>query len=163
MEIASFEAIYERYSADVYRFAVHLSGDRTLAEDITSETFVRVWMAPGKIRTNTVKAYLLTIARHLCLDERHRVRRNVNLDADAFVAPEPSPLAIAEQHGEAERMRLALAMLSEADRAAILLRANDGLAYEDIGAALGISVSAAKVRVHRARRRLARTLIHTEE
>ena len=88
MEIASFEAIYERYSADVYRFAVHLSGDRTLAEDITSETFVRVWTARRDSGRATVNSYLLTIARHLYLGELRITRRNVDLETpDAFVAP----------------------------------------------------------------------------
>lgn len=162
MEIESFEAIYERYNADVYRFAVHLSGNPTLAEDITSETFVRVWTAPGKIRTTTVKAYLLTIARHLYLDEARAMHRHVDLDAEAIAAPGPSPHALTEQHTEAERMRRALAKLTESDRAALLMRANDELGYEEIAAALAISVSAAKVRVHRARVRLARMLTQRE-
>ena len=40
--MTDFEQLYERHARDVYRFALYLSGDRAVAEDITSETFVRV-------------------------------------------------------------------------------------------------------------------------
>lgn len=52
----------------------------------------------------------------------------------------------------------ALARLPEVDRAAVLMRADEGLAYEEIAAALGISVASAKVKVHRARLKLAEVL-----
>ena len=60
---------------DVYRFALYLSGDPSLADDITSETFIRVWSSPEPVRLATVKAYLLTIARNLYLMERRRSLR----------------------------------------------------------------------------------------
>ena len=57
--------LYERYAKDVYRFALYLSGEPADAEDITADTFVRLWTTPGEVRSATVKAYLFTIARHL--------------------------------------------------------------------------------------------------
>ena len=63
-----FHELYESYSRDVYRFALYLSGDPALADDVTSETFIRVWSSPEPIRLATVKAYLLTIARNLLPD-----------------------------------------------------------------------------------------------
>jgi RNA polymerase sigma-70 factor (ECF subfamily) len=51
----------------VFRFALYLSGNRSDAEDITSETFVRAWTSSARIRTNTVKGYLFTIARNFYL------------------------------------------------------------------------------------------------
>ncbi len=46
--------LYKKYAPDVFRFALYLSGDRSQAEDITSETFVRVWTSAGKIELATV-------------------------------------------------------------------------------------------------------------
>lgn len=63
-----FSALYRRYAADIYRFALYLSGNKALADDITAETFTRVWMARDRIRVDTVKAYLLMIARNLYRD-----------------------------------------------------------------------------------------------
>ena len=60
-----FHSLYQSYAPQVHRFVLFLCGDATLADDITSETFVRAWTARGKIREATVKAYLFTIARNL--------------------------------------------------------------------------------------------------
>ena len=65
MKSTDFGAVYERYADDVLRFALYLTGDRAEAEEIASETFVRAWLASGEIRVETVKAYLLSIARNL--------------------------------------------------------------------------------------------------
>ncbi len=144
--------IYQRHAADVFRYALFLSGNRAEAEDITSEAFVRLWTAPGEIRVATVKAYLFTIARHLYLDDRRAQARLTALDADV-----PSGARTAEDRAaarsEVARVRRAIRQLSDQERAALLMRAN-GLPYEDIAQALRASVGAVKVRVHRARKRL---------
>src|SRR5215475_8725374 len=76
--MTDFSAMYSRYAADVFRFALFLSGDRGEAEDITSETFVRAWTAPGPIEASTVKGYLFTIARHLYLKTLRRRSRHAD-------------------------------------------------------------------------------------
>jgi RNA polymerase sigma factor (sigma-70 family) len=74
--LADAHEIYERYARDVHRFVLYLSGDPALADDITADTFVRLWTAPGEIRTATVKAYLFTIARNLYLTSQRREPRD---------------------------------------------------------------------------------------
>ncbi len=51
-----FSDIYERYARDVYRFALYLSGNRALAEDLTSETFVHALCGRSDVRVGTIKA-----------------------------------------------------------------------------------------------------------
>ena len=63
-----FRELYERYYRDVYRFALFLTGDAARAEDLAADTFVRAWTARDRIRHETVRAYLLTIARNLYRD-----------------------------------------------------------------------------------------------
>ena len=152
--MTQFHALYESYSRDVYRFALYLSGDPALADDVTSETFIRVWSSPEPVRLTTVKAYLLTIARNLCLMERRRSLRRQSLD-DSVPDSGPSVLRQVEMKDELDRVLRALQELPEADRAALLMRADDGLPYEEIAVALGLPVATAKVKVHRARLRLA--------
>lgn len=148
-----FSSIYERHARDVHRFALYLSGDRATADDITAETFVRLWTAPGEIRTATVKAYLLTIARNLYLTDLRRVRRLTELtDSTPTAAPGPERLAIVKD--EARRVLHALSRLPETDRAALLLHVQNELPYRDIASMLGLTVAAVKVKVHRARVRL---------
>src|SRR4051795_12510572 len=86
--MTGFHELYESYSRDVYRFALYLSGDPALADDITSETFIRVWSSPEPIRLATVKAYLLTIARNLWLMERRRRLRRPRLDELSETIPD---------------------------------------------------------------------------
>lgn len=80
--MTDFDALYRQYSPNVYRFALSLSGNRAVAEDITSETFVRVWTARERLDLTTVIGYLLTIARRLYLQDVSRERRGESLMAD---------------------------------------------------------------------------------
>jgi RNA polymerase sigma-70 factor (ECF subfamily) len=100
----------------------------------------------------TVKAYLFTIARHLHVDRRKAQARFTELDP-ALASTERSVEARLSSRSEVDAVRQAIRGLSDADREALLMRTG-GLPYEEIAQALGISVTAAKVRVHRARKRL---------
>jgi RNA polymerase sigma-70 factor, ECF subfamily len=153
--MAEFQEIYQRYAQDVYRFALYLSGDQSLAEDITSETFARLWASDEKIiRMLTIKAYLFSIARHLFIDNRRSVVRQVEIDPEL---PEPgaSPEMLAIQKSELQEVLRLLQQIPEEDRAALLMRAQQGTSYEDIARVLGVSLAAVKVKIHRARVKLA--------
>ena len=153
--LVDFHSLFERHSRDVYRFALYLSGDPSLAEEIAQETFVRAWVMPGEVCGGTVKAYLLTIARNLYRAERKRAARQVALDG-TLPDPKPGPEAVAWGRLELDAVLEALQALPEADRAALLMHAQDGLPYAAIASALGLSIAAVKVRVHRARIKLRR-------
>ena len=152
--MTDLSTLYKKYAPDVFRFALYLSGDRSQAEDITSETFVRVWTSPEAIEVGTVKGYLFTIARNLFLHGLRRRSRHVQLDQE-LPDPQASPHVQAEQKEEFRALLAGLQELSEIDRAALLMRALDGMAYEEISRALGISLASAKVKIHRARLALA--------
>jgi RNA polymerase sigma factor (sigma-70 family) len=150
--LVEFTTIYRKYGPDVFRFAMYLCANQAEAEDIASETFVRLWTSPTPIVAATVKAYLFTIARNLHARRHQRDAGQVPLD-DQLGDPGADATRRAEYRETRLALRQALAALSDIDRAAVLMRA-DGVSYEDIGAALGLSVAAARVKVHRARRAL---------
>jgi len=154
--MTDFTTLYKKYAPDVFRFALYLSGDRGQAEDITSETFVRAWTSRERIEVATVKGYLFTIARNLFLQGLRRKSRHVQLDRE-LPDPQASPYLQAEQKEEFRAVLRRLQELPEIDRAALLMRAQDGMAYEEISRALGISLSSTKVKIHRARLVLAGT------
>ena len=151
--MTDFETLYDRYAADVFRFALYLAGNRDDASDLTSETFVRLWAAPGEIRMNTVKGYLLTITRNLYLQSLRRTRRQVELD-ESLGDPAPGPQALAERAAEISLAIEGLQRLPEIDRAALILRAVEELSYDEIARTLGLTLAATKVKIHRARRSL---------
>jgi RNA polymerase sigma-70 factor (ECF subfamily) len=154
MEPLDFGRLYATYSKDVFRFALYLTGSRAEAEDITSETFVRALAGSDVIRVATVKAYLLMIARNLYIDSRRREVRHVELTYEP-PDPAPNPEAVSGSKSALRAATSALQRLQEIDRAALLMRAVHGLGYDEIARALGLSVAAARVKVHRARLKLA--------
>lgn len=117
---------------------------------MASPTFARAWTAPQPIEMTTVKGYLFTIARHLFLKALRTTRRQTIL-GDEVADPTPGAPGRLDQQAELEAVLTRLQTLPEVDRAALLLRALDGLPYQEIAQALGISVGSAKVKDHRAR------------
>ena len=153
--MTDFNTLYKKYAPDVFRFAMYLSGNRAEAEDITSETFVRAWAAPGTIAMATVKGYLLTIARNLFLQDLRKRSRAVPLD-ESIRDPHPGPEEETEKKAEYCAVMAGLQRLPELDRAALLMSALEGMPYGDIARALGISLAAVKMKIHRSRLTLSR-------
>jgi RNA polymerase sigma-70 factor (ECF subfamily) len=149
--------LYSRYAADVRRFALYLTGDRALADDITSETFLRAWNSVGRIREATVKAYLSTIVRNLYLLEIRRSSRHVELP-DTLPSRVNEPERRLDQQAAVATVFRALRTLPEVDRAALLMRAQNDMPYEEIAQALQLSLSSVKVKIHRARLKLSELL-----
>ena len=151
--MTEIENLYERYARDVRRFALYLCGDVVMADEITSDTFVRAWMAADRIRQPTVKSYLFTIARNAYTDFLRRSARHMQLD-ESMHDPQISAQTEMELSAEVRAVLTALQQLPEIDRTVLLMRALDEMPYEEIAAALGIPVVTAKVKVHRARLKL---------
>ena len=149
----NFHELYERYAQDVYRFAYWLCGDAKDAEDITSETFVRAITAQGSLQSETVKGYLLTIARNLAFKRTKSAKRQISLN-EQIHDPYPNPASLTETKLELDSVFRLLGTLPEIDRTALLLREQEDLSYEEIAIVLGISVTAIKVKIYRTRLKL---------
>lgn len=153
---ANFHDLWTAHAAAVRRFAAGLTGNAAMADDLTAEAFTRLWSGWDGVRLPTVRAYLYTIVRNLYLQQSRRHRREAGL-------PEDLPQQASLETHVADREALAhvnrhLLELPEPDRAALLLRAIEGLPYEQIAVMLQLPAGNVRVRVHRARQRLA-TLI----
>jgi RNA polymerase sigma-70 factor (ECF subfamily) len=159
--VLDFAELYETHAADVFRFALWLSGDRPTAEEITSETFVRAWGRRSAIRTATLRAYLITVARNTWLERRRTDSRHVPLEVDP---PDPRPGAEESLDSKIRlrRVREFLQTEPEVDRSAFVLRVQHELPYAEIGRVLELSEGAVRVKVHRLRRRLARHCLEKE-
>jgi RNA polymerase sigma-70 factor (ECF subfamily) len=159
----TFQDLYEAYATDVYRFALWLSGDKLDAEDITSEMFIRAWVRNGSIRTETLKAYLFTIARNVYLEQRRKRKDHVNMVLDdIYPDPGPQPDKVVESQLELKEVQRILQTMPEIDRVAFILRVQQELPYTEIARALELSLSAAKVKVHRVRKKLIAEFVDKE-
>ena len=154
--MTDIESLYQRYAPDVRRFALFLSGDPVMADEITSDTFVSAWLARERIRQPTVKSYLFAIARNLYRDVQRRQERHTEID-EHITDKRISAQTQMEQTAEVRAVLAALQELPELDRTALLMRALDEMPYEEIAEALGIPVVTAKVKVYRARLKLMQT------
>lgn len=149
----TFEQLYTDYFQDVYRFSVWLTRDSTRAEDLTSETFIRAWGRRNRLRTETLKGYLFAIARNIFLNQQHAFRKNETLPEEVLDgAPDPHRAASARM--DLDRVSRELSRMPTSDRLSLVLRSEYSLPYEEIARILEISAGAARVKVHRARRRL---------
>lgn len=160
--MVNFHELYSSYAADVYRFAYWLAGDNAEAEDITSETFIRAWVHHDTIRTETLKAYLLTIARNLYLEDQRKKPQQISLE-DIYPDRGLSPEHMMESQSDLQAVNECLHTLPEIDRTAFILRVQHELSYAEIARSLNISLSTAKVKVHRVRKRLIMNRISREE
>jgi RNA polymerase sigma-70 factor (ECF subfamily) len=149
----TFHDLYVSFAPDIYRFAYWLAGDSFEADDITSETFIRAWTRIGSIRTETLKAYLLKIARNVYLQRIRKKKLQMDFK-DTHLDPSPGPEKLAEDRSELEMAHRVLQTLSEIDRAAFVLRVQHDLPYAEIGRVLQISEVAAKVKIHRTRKKM---------
>jgi RNA polymerase sigma-70 factor (ECF subfamily) len=148
------ESLYRQHASAVFRFAWGLCGDRSSAEDIVSETFVRLLTRGPRIETRTALAYLLAVARNTYLNGRRQRVREVPLPEEGLASGQ-DPSGRLDDQALMAAVIAALRSMPEGERAALLLRVDHDMPYEEIAIVLGTSVGAAKVRVHRARLRLA--------
>ena len=149
-ESAIFEELYRCYAEDVFRFSLYLSGNWALAQDLTSEAFVRAWTGAGPVEVATAKAYLFTIARNLFLDSLRREPERAELLPNLQATPAVSP----EIREELARTLDDLRQIAEGDRSALVMVVFEEMSYEEVARTLGVSVGAVKSRVFRARLRL---------
>jgi RNA polymerase sigma-70 factor (ECF subfamily) len=149
-EAAIFEELYRCYAEDVFRFSLYLSGNWALAQDLTSEVFVRAWSATAPVQVVTAKAYLFSIARNLFLDSLRREPPRSEILATLKATPALSP----EVREELRQTLDDLKQIVEGDRSALVMAVFEEMSHEEIARALGVSVGAVKSRIFRARLRL---------
>lgn len=156
-----FQEMYEAYAEEIFRFAFWLAGDQMVAEDITSETLIRAWVRSGAIRTQTLKAYLLQIARNLFLERQRKGQNQIFLNPD-FPDSISDPERLVQTRLELMSVETILQKLPEIDRSAFILRVKHALPYVEIARVLSISVTNARVKVHRVRKQLLASRIEKE-
>lgn len=136
------EVLYRTYAPRVLRYAWGLCGDRSTAEDLVSETFVRLLLRAPKVETRTALGYLLVIARNLYLNGLRRRRREMPL-SEELRSPELDPGERLDAELRLADVGRVLRAMPEGERSALLLRVELELPYEEIAAVLGITVGAA--------------------
>src|SRR5262249_1421399 len=164
----AFETLFARYTPRVLTFLTRMVRDRARAEELTQDVFIRIYNAADRYEAKAkFSTYLFGIAHNLALNElarahrKHEQARSDRAELGA-VDPAPSPIEKLAAEGTRERLERALAALPERQRAAVLLRSEQGLDYEEIAGSLETTVASVKSLLHRARESLLAALAEEE-
>jgi RNA polymerase sigma-70 factor (ECF subfamily) len=156
---AAFVALYRRRQGAIYRFALHMSGSATAAEDITQEVFLALLRQECgyDAERGTLSGYLFGIARKLVLRHLERGRADVALETEADDAALPElaviddPLMDLTRREGIEALRRAVMALPRRYREVVLLCDLEELDYADAAVALRCPIGTVRSRMHRAR------------
>jgi RNA polymerase sigma-70 factor (ECF subfamily) len=151
----SWDDLVRQHADRVYRLAYRLSGNQHDAEDLTQETFIRVFRSVQNYQPGTFEGWLHRITTNLFLDmvrRRSRIRMEaLPEDYDRVPADEPNPEQIYHDSRLGPDLQAALDSLQPEFRAAVVLCDIEGLSYEEIGATLGVKLGTVRSRIHRGR------------
>lgn len=154
----SWDELVRQHADRVYRLAYRLSGNPHDAEDLTQETFIRVFRSVQNYQPGTFEGWLHRITTNLFLDmvrRRGRIRMEaLPEDYDRVPADEPNPEQIYHDSRLGPDLQAALDSLAPEFRAAVVLCDIEGLSYEEIGATLGVKLGTVRSRIHRGRQAL---------
>jgi RNA polymerase sigma-70 factor (ECF subfamily) len=150
----AFERLFRAHVASVHAFALRRSDPET-ADEVVADTFLVCWRRLHRVPDDPLP-WLYAVARR-CLANRLRKRSRTHHGAIP-VPPALSAADSAERRGELREVLAALTRLSAKDREALRLCAWEGLNASDAAIVAGCTAPTMRVRVHRARRRLAALL-----
>jgi len=153
----AFDTLFARYTPRVLTFLTRMVRDRSRAEELTQDVFVRIYNAASRYEPRArFSTYVFGIAHNLALNELARAHRKYEqAKSDLVDAAGADPGASAEEKLDAEKTRVrlmkAMAALPERQRAALVLRSEQDLDYDEIAETLETTVSSVKSLLHRAR------------
>jgi RNA polymerase sigma factor (sigma-70 family) len=160
----AWDDVVREHSARVYRLAYRLTGNPHDAEDLTQETFIRVFRSLSEYTPGTFEGWLHRITTNLFLDQVRR-RKRIRFDAlpedtERLPGRAPSPEQVYVDTHLDPQIQAALDALPPDFRAAVVLCDIEGLTYEEIAATLGVKLGTVRSRIHRGRVQLREALAH---
>ncbi len=165
----AYRQIVERFERPLISLIQRMVGERTLAEDLTQETFVKAFKNLHRFDTQRkLSSWLFKIGNNCAIDFLRRARpKTVPLEAtgpddeswEVLPAPESeNPDRKAERSEAARALGAALQAMSPRYRQILLLRFQHGMAYHEIAEVTGLKMGTVKIQLHRARKKLAQRL-----
>ena len=170
----AFEALIRRHQRSVLNFIFRFMGNRTEAEDLTQEVFLRIWKAAGTYKPEAkFTTWLYRIATNLCINKQRAIRiRRLFAESrseeqrrgskDAFVIGEGAELLTPEDRlidsEQSVRLLNALKELPTSQRLAVVLKIYDEMSYQEISQIMDRSISAVDSLLIRAKKNLRKKL-----
>ena len=153
--------IYDRYAESIYRYAYRYVGDAGLAEDLTSEVFLKLLEVQGTSRAprEQLQGWLYRVARNLAVDWFRKQAKGVTYSLNEEITPDgDSPVTRLEEQQLHEDLREAISKLTPSQQQVIVLRFGEGRKIREIGRLMGKSEGSIKAMQYRAMRKLRKLL-----
>jgi len=172
-KLAAFNRLVLHYQTLAYNVAYRILGDPDAASDATQDGFLKAYKAIGQFRGGSFKAWLLRIVTNVCYDQlRLRQRRPTDSLDDLLSDPDHVPALINGREGpEAHAVRAELNRVIQAcittlpadQRTTLVLSDIQGMNYQEIAEATGVSIGTVKSRLSRGRAKLREALLQHRE
>ncbi|HET6614576.1 MAG TPA: sigma-70 family RNA polymerase sigma factor [Dehalococcoidia bacterium] len=172
-DLDAFNDLVELHQRAVYNLCLRMIGNAAAAEDSAQEAFISAWRGLAGYRGGAFRSWLMRIAANACTDElRRRARRPaLSLDVPPPGADEPidvpdaseGPETVALRHEHQAAIQAALLRLPEDQRLAVVMCDIQGFAYDEIAAAMRVSIGTVKSRISRGRDKLRAELGRPEQ
>ena len=165
--IVQWDAIVQEHSAQVYRLAYRLTGNRQDAEDLMQDVFVRVFNSLETYEPGNFAGWVHRITTNLFLDKARKAQRQKTHPffegaEERLPSAEILPESLVHDAGFDPDVEAALASLPADFRVAVILCDVEGLSYEEISDVLGVKLGTVRSRIHRGRGQLREALAHRE-
>ncbi|MCZ6757848.1 MAG: RNA polymerase sigma factor [Bacteroidetes bacterium] len=157
----AFVGIYNRYKGAVYAFCCKMLVDSEQAQDVTQETFLRIYENRDRLlKSSSFKSWLFTIARNQCLNSLRRSKRHTEFDVnlESSLPAMETPYSKMEKNEQVCFVTQFIQSLKPEYREVLILREYQNLTYEEIAAVTRSSISAVKSRLFKARRKLRKVM-----
>jgi RNA polymerase sigma-70 factor (ECF subfamily) len=146
----AFEEIYTRYAQRVFAYCRRILGTREEAEDMFQETFIKFYNSRNDEREMTnLSAYLVKIARNLCINYRRNEKKLLYKDMSAIVQENRD-----DKDELLNLIKMALELLPDEYREMFVLREYNGLTYSEIANVTETTIQTVKIRLHRAKEKI---------
>lgn len=150
--LAAFELLMRRHERMVLVTALRLLGDLDDAKDVSQEVFLKLYRHLGKLETGNLAGWLYRVTVNQCRDARRRRRPAAPGElAAAMLSYRPDPRQNAVQAERRKALEMSLRLLSERERAALVLRDLQGLSTGEVARILGSSEATVRSQVCKAR------------
>ncbi|MDE7195084.1 MAG: sigma-70 family RNA polymerase sigma factor [Oscillospiraceae bacterium] len=145
--MSAFEEIYSALSKPVYTVALRIAGERTLAEDITQEVFIKLFSSPPDGSVKKPRAYIFAMAHNAAINSLKKISQCENIECAEDIPDSYSLQTAAENRLD---IAAALAELPQEEREVVALRVNGGFKFREIARIMGIPAGTAAWRWNKA-------------
>ena len=156
----AFTALIAQFDAHMRRFIQHLIGVHPNEDDIVQNTTFALYRNLARLDTDTLRPFIFRVIRNQCYDQLRKQGRyeSVALDSVSLQDDLKLPEQEAADRITYQFIQIAIHQLPEAQRQTMILYAEEGMTYQEIADATGVSVGTVKSRLHHAKKTLRRLL-----